>query len=124
MAPVGRHWSATLGLPLEVITLCHLDILSMPVSQAGKHAAGPMAQKLASYEWTFGEFRQPREGTRDTQTHRHAERLLTLLRARTNAILIQSIRTLTRKVAAVSRWLAGFPGENTLRWRQHAQPVI
>jgi hypothetical protein len=68
MPPVGRHWSATLGLPLEVITLCHHDILSMPVSHAGKHAAGPMAQKLASYEWTFGEFRQQREGTRHTDT--------------------------------------------------------
>lgn len=54
MVPVNRHWSASLGLPLEIISLCHDDILSMPVSEAGKHAAGPMAQKLASYEWTFG----------------------------------------------------------------------
>ena len=90
MVPINRHWSASLGLPLEIITLCHDDILSMPVSEAGKYAAGPMAQKLASYEWTFG-------------------KALPL-----HFSILDTIWTFADKIVGAARGLSRFPGENTL----------
>ena len=39
---------------MEIITLPSEEILAMGVEEAGKWAAGPMAEKLASREWNFG----------------------------------------------------------------------